>query len=105
MTGKVMEWAPFRLRSDVSEGALLEAAARMQDRFLKQQPGYLNRELVRGSDGSYVDVIWWRSHADAAAAMPKVHASKDCLDYFDHMQIDSTNAGTSVLHFEQLRSF
>lgn len=105
MTGKVMEWAPFKLRADLSEGALLEAAARMQDRFLMQQPGYLNRELVRGCDGGYVDVIWWRSHADAVAALPKVHASKDCLDYFDHMQIDAANAGTSVLHFEQLRSF
>ena len=43
------------------------------------------------------------SCADAAAAIPKVHASKDCLDYFEHMQVDVANAGTSVLHFEQMR--
>ncbi|MDE1992113.1 MAG: hypothetical protein KGI75_06395 [Rhizobiaceae bacterium] len=103
MSGRVMEFAPFRLKPDVSEGALLAAASRMQERFLKQQPGYLDREVMRGCDGGYVDVIWWRSHADAAAAMPKVHASRDCLDYFEHMQIDIANAGTSVLHFEQLR--
>lgn len=103
MNGRVMEFAPFRLKPDVSETALLDAAAKMQECFLKRQPGYLSRELMRGRDGSYVDVIWWRSHADAAAAIPKVHASKDCLDYFEHMQVDVANAGTSVLHFEQMR--
>ena len=103
MSGRVMEFAPFQLKPDVSEGTLLVAATKMQERFLKQQPGYLYREVMRGCDGGYVDVIWWRSHADAAAAMPKVHASRDCLEYFEHMQIDVANAGTSVLHFEQLR--
>lgn len=103
MNGRVMEFAPFRLKPDVSETTLLDAAAKMQECFLERQPGYLSRELMRGRDGGYVDVIWWRSHADAAAAIPKVHASKDCLDYFEHMQVDVANAGTSVLHFEQMR--
>jgi hypothetical protein len=99
-----MEFAPFRLRPDVTENALLAAADRMLERFLKLQPGYLDREVMRGRNGGYVDVIWWRSHEDAAAALPAVMKNRDCLDYFDHMQIDIANAGTSVLHFEQLRN-
>jgi len=49
-------------------------------------PGFLSRELLRGDDGLWVDLVHWRSKAEALAAaeafgtMPEVAAFASMID-------------------------
>lgn len=105
MTNTIVEWAPFNLKHDSNEAALLEASDAMQSEFLERQSGYLKRQLLKGPGESYVDLVWWASMAEAEAAMAKVSSSKACAMYFSHMRSDQTEAGSGVLHLEAVRTY
>ena len=64
----IIEIASFKLRPDVSAAAFLAAAEAMAP-DLRAVPGFVRRELLRGDEGLWVDVIHWRSLAEALAAM------------------------------------
>src|SRR5262245_24575188 len=75
MADHILEWAPFRLRAGVDEEALLHASERLQRDFLTRQQGFLRRELIKGAEGSYVDLVWWESFALSQAALRKAASS------------------------------
>ena len=76
MTDQVLEWAPFRLRSGVDEAALLESSERLQRDFLAYQEGFVRRELIKGAEGSYIDLIWWSSFAASQSAMKNADGAR-----------------------------
>jgi heme-degrading monooxygenase HmoA len=53
----IVEVSRFRLVSGTNEEAFVEAAEEVQDGFLREQDGYLGRELLRGQDGSWMDIV------------------------------------------------
>jgi hypothetical protein len=57
MTEAVVEWAPFRMKLGVDETALLRSSEELQMQFLAKQRGFIRRELLRGGDGNYVDLV------------------------------------------------
>ena len=63
----------FRLNANVAESDFLGAVAAMTP-DLRTAPGYLRRELLRGDDGLWVDVLHWRSLAEAQQAMEAMMA-------------------------------
>lgn len=83
--GMVIEWAPFRLRDDVTEAELLEASGVIQRDFLDRQPGFLRRELARSDDGIWSDVVHWSDAGAARAAMDAAASSPACHRYFHLM--------------------
>ena len=105
MSEQCLEWAPFNLRPDVSEGELLRAADALQNEFLIKQPGFIRRQLLRAGDGSYVDILWWSSPEAAHAAMGKVAESSACSAYFDLMQVEQAAAGAGVALLTPVRSY
>ena len=90
--GVVIEWAPFRLRDGVTEAELLAASEAIQREFLGRQPGFLRRELARGADGLWADVVQWADGAAAEAAMAAAATSRACSAYFALMA--GANGGT-----------
>jgi hypothetical protein len=84
----------------VTDAQLLDASAALQRDFLAQQPGFRRRELLRGSDGQWVDLVYWDSAEAAAAVMPRVAESPVCQAYF-HLMIgaDAADAAAGVQHF------
>lgn len=102
----VIEWAPFRLAPGASEDALIAAAEAIQRGFLERQPGYVRRELLRGDDGRWVDLIVWRDDASAQAAMQAAESSERCAAYFALMTgIDSPDPGSGLLHLRRVREW
>ena len=83
--GVVIEWAPFRLREGVTEAQLLEASEAIQRAFLARQAGFLHRELARGADDLWADVVHWADGAAAEAAMKAAASSRACSTYFSLM--------------------
>jgi hypothetical protein len=81
----MIECAPFRLRTGVTEQELLEASAAIQRDFLDRQPGFLRRELVRSDDGLWSDVVHWSDAGSAHAAVEAAASSPVCHRYFHLM--------------------
>ena len=104
-----LEWAPFTLVAGVDEATLRAASDALQTEFLKEQPGFVRRELIRGQDNQWVDVVYWRSRADADQATIKIADSPVCHRYFSLMagMTDANHAdpAAGVSYFEQIASY
>jgi hypothetical protein len=99
-----IEWAPFTLAEGVDEAALLAASEALQRDFLSKQRGFLHRELLKGSDGQWVDMIYWESRDAVRQAMDKVETSAVCQSYFTLMVLpseDDPSSGISLFDLVQ----
>jgi hypothetical protein len=106
MSNVTIEWAPFRLRDSVDEARLLRASDALQSGFLAEQPGFIRRELLKGPNGHWVDLVYWESAEAAAQAMKNAGDSPVCFEYFQLMVGgDHADPGADVLHFEQKESY
>ena len=105
MTDQVLEWAPFRLKPGVEEATLLDASERLQRDFLVRQDGFMRRELIKGAEGAYVDLVWWESFAASQAAMKKAASSPACRAYFATMDCSDGDPGDGVLLFSIVGSY
>lgn len=102
----VIEWAPFRLAAGVSEEVLLEASEALQRDFLRHQRGFLRRELLRGPDGEWVDLVHWSDQASADGVVEAVRTSPICHAYFHLMTgADAADPGAGVLHLHRVRVY
>jgi hypothetical protein len=102
MAATVIEWAPFRLLPGTTEQTLLDAADAIQRDFLASQPGLVRRELLRGKDGQWVDLLHWQDDEAARAAMARAAESPVCHRYFALM---GAEAGEGVLHLTRVREY
>lgn len=98
MTTTNIEMASFRLKPEIEETVFVAASDRFQREFLNAAPGFLSRELLRGAEGVYLDLIHWRSKEDAEAMMKTAETSPDCAEYFALMDLQ----GAEMRHFEPL---
>jgi hypothetical protein len=104
--GAVIEWAPFRLADGVTDAALLEASETLQRDFLQHQAGFVRRELLRGADGQWVDLVYWEDQTAADAVLDAVRSSPICHAYFHLMAgADAADPGAGVLHLHRVRAY
>lgn len=105
-TTTIVEWAPFKLREGVSEAEFLRASDVFQREFVSRQPGFLRRELLRGKDGQWVDLVIWKDQTSADAVMAAAMEHPACLQYFTFMPpFDTADPGAGVLHFARQREY
>ncbi|HXG46843.1 MAG TPA: hypothetical protein VNO52_04400 [Methylomirabilota bacterium] len=83
--GEIVAWAEFTLAANVSEATMLKAADLVHENFLRQQPGFVRWELLRGKDGQWVNLIHWMDQASADRALERVDKSPACSNYFKCM--------------------
>ena len=101
-----IEGAPFRLAPAATEEALLRASAALQADFLGRQPGFVRRELLKGADGQWVDLVVGENRAAAEAAMQRATESTACQAYFRLMAAaDHAEPAAGVSVFEQVAAF
>jgi hypothetical protein len=105
MSKPTLEWAPFRIKANVSEAQLLKASEHLQAGFVSKQDGFMERRLMRAPDGSYVDLVLWTSAEAADRAMANAAKSDSCGLYFSLMETDSADPGASVLLFETVADY
>jgi hypothetical protein len=102
----VVEWAPFRLVSGATEQALLAASESLQRDFLGRQRGFVRRELLRGADGQWVDLVHWEDEAAAHAVLAAAMESSVCAEYFKLMETpEGADLAASVLHLTRVRAY
>lgn len=81
----IIEFAPFTLVEGVDESALIAAADELQKEFLSQQKGFIKRDLVRGADSKWADIIYWESKDSVEQAMENAPNNPAALKYFQLM--------------------
>ena len=102
----VIEWAPFRLAAGVSEAELLEAAEMLQRDFVDGQPGFVRRELLRASDGEWVDLVVWEDEASARAVMEAACASEAFRSLARLLEgVDPADPEAGVRHLRRVRLY
>jgi hypothetical protein len=105
MTDQILEWAPYRLKPGVDEAALLGASERLQRDFLAHQDGFVRRELIKGAEGAYIDLVWWDSFAASQAAMRKAAGSPACKSYMALMDCSDRDPLHDVQLFGVVRGY
>ena len=102
----VIEWAPFRLAEGVEETGLLAASEALQSGFLANQRGFIRRELLKGPESQWVDMVVWESRDAADQAAKNAAESPVCFQYFQLMQgADHVAPGDGVLHFDRVTTY
>jgi hypothetical protein len=106
MSSVTLEWAPFTLAAGVTEQELLDASQALQEDFLARQPGFVRRELLKGSGREWADLVYWESAELAQDAMKAAAASAVCLQYFNLLEMaDPDHPEAGVAHFAVARSY
>jgi len=84
--------APVKLAAGKTESDLLAASKRFQHEFVDREPGVLRRELVRKPDGTYLDIVQFRSAEDAEDVIEKEQNSEACHRFFSVMDLSFMEA-------------
>lgn len=105
MSATVIELAEIKLAPGKSEADLIAASNRFQEEFLKDQPGFLGRDLTRRENGDYADLVRWADRASADAIMARARQSPACAAYFAVMRMDAGDPSEGVRHFDVLAAY
>lgn len=100
MSQPTLEVVLFRAKAGVSDAQVLHSSAQIQ-RWLENAQGYLKREVSKGDDGQWVDIVHWRSLAEAQQAAQQLMADPAAADLMSF--IDPENV--TLLHVEQRQQF
>jgi len=104
--GPVIEWAPFRLLDGVTEEELFAASEALQRDFVARQRGFIRRELLRGADGTWVDLVHWEDEAAAHTVFAAAMESPVCAEYFKLMEMpEGGDPATAVVHLHRVRQY
>ncbi len=105
MTTPITVLAPIKLAAGKIEEDLLAASDRFQREFVNDQPGVIRRELVRKDDGTYLDIVQFRSMKDAEEIMELERDSATCQAFFAVMDMEATDESDSVDFYQSLVTY
>ena len=107
MTTPITVLAPIKLGEGKTEADLLAASDQFQKDFCDDQPGLIRRELVRTGNGEYLDIVQFRSMADAEIIIEKEKESPACHAFFSVMDMDMEAADESydINFYESLATY
>ena len=87
--GKVLELVVFKLNKGVSREQFLGTNDAVST-WISKQPGFISRELSYDAEGDrWIDVIWWESLENAAAAAELAMTSESCMPMFALIDMES----------------
>ena len=87
---KVVE---YKLAKDADEGAFLNSSAALMPELAKLR-GFIKRELHRGENGRWRDVVYWKTREDADRSeldIPNIPACVTCIAMMDHSDMTVAN--------------
>jgi hypothetical protein len=87
----VIDLVQFKLAKGVDEKTFLKLSDAAQTAFFDKADGHLGRELTRGEDGVWVDVIRWESLEKAEKASREFEKNPACQKLIQACDTDSMN--------------
>ncbi|TGP53961.1 hypothetical protein EN873_12375 [bacterium M00.F.Ca.ET.230.01.1.1] len=88
-----LEIVTFRLKPGTEAGFV--ASNGLVSDWLARQPGFLSRHLGRREDGTWVDIVRWRSMEQARAAADRIMAEigdSEALQAIEPASVDMSHA-------------
>lgn len=70
-TSPIVEIGIFKVISGTTDAQVLAASAELEGK-LREMPGFIDRELHKSVEGEWLDVLHWRSMAEAHSAAEQV---------------------------------
>ena len=101
-----IQLAPGKVKHGVDEKTISMASDEFQTHFVSQQKGIIKRILLKGSDGTYADLVFFESKAAAeqvAAAEQAGHPV--CAAFFQLFEMDATKPDMGILSFEDIKAY
>ena len=92
---ETLEIVNFRLKPGTEAG--FAVGNRLVSDWLTRQPGFVSRCLARRDDGSWVDVVRWRSREQALAAAGRIMAEIGDCEAMRAIDPDSLDLGHAEL--------
>jgi hypothetical protein len=87
---KVLELVVFKLGDGVTREQFLGTVDGVS-RWISRRPGFISRELSHDGDGDrWIEVVWWKSMAEAQAAAELAMSSDSCAPMFALIDMEST---------------
>lgn len=105
MTQIIVELAQIKLADGKTEQDLTAASNVFQKNFLNGQDGFVSRNLVRRTDGTYLDIIHWENREKADAVFARAQTSEAAVQYFSVMSFDAESDEPGVEHCAIVSSF
>ncbi len=105
MAKPVTVLAPIKLAAGKTETDLLSASARFQKEFVDSEPGIIRRELVRTGEGTYLDIVQFRSEEDAMTVVEKEKESLACHAFFSVMDLGAESESGSIDFYPSLATY
>lgn len=90
--GKYKDIISYELAEGVSEDQLLKVAKQIVEGWMKDLPGFIHWEIHRLKDGSYADIVYWQSAADAQNAEREMTNIPNAADWFACYKPGSINS-------------
>jgi hypothetical protein len=90
--------APFKLKAGVDERTLLKASDDFETDFVRKQKGIIKRILLKNTDGSYADLVFFESKEDADRVL---QAEQTSPEFFSLME----SPDMPVLNFHDLKTY
>lgn len=81
MDNLTVEIVQFKLKDGIDEDTLLTVSKESMEE-IKGFSGYIRRELIKGPDGLWFDIVHWKSISEAQQAAKKFEESVACRNYF-----------------------
>lgn len=100
MPSIAVEIVHFKIKARTNEQEFLQASADMIQELGKLS-GFIDRELLKGEDGQWTDLVHWKSMEHALKATDDVMRLPLCLAYFG--LIDDTSL--QMMHFTQSQKY
>lgn len=97
-----MEFSTFKLKNGVSEAELFGAVDKMVEGLYSDEAGFLGHAVLKGTDNTYVDIVFATSQSRAAELCAKWGAgpfAPACLSYLEKIKEDSVK----LAFFERIK--
>jgi len=86
-----MEFCTFKLKEGAKESKMLEAAKNMEKEFLSKEDGFLGHSVLKGKDGTYVDIAFADSQEQAEQICGKWMENEFSLKYLEFINSESVD--------------
>jgi hypothetical protein len=90
--------AQFKLKVGVDEQTLLKASIDFETDFVQKQKGIIKRMLLKNTDGSYADLVFFESKEDADRVLQVEQTSPEFFSLMEGPDIP-------VLYFHDLTTY
>ncbi len=72
----------YELADDTSKEQLIKIAKQIVNDWMKNQVGFIKWEIHTNSDGSYTDIVHWKSQQDAKEAEKEMANIPNASDWY-----------------------